>query len=379
MTLRFTLALCLLGATPWVAAQTVATQSPAAPVAPAKSTTEAFLPPTFAGWQLASPQISSNPEKADAPNAAVLQEYGFLESESGVYSRDDNTLTIKALRFADATGAYGAYTFYRRVGMKPITVGKEGSFDGATRILFWNAGVLCDAVFAHVTAMSASDLREMVEQLPILSGGAATPPNLPGYLPHAQLDEDTTRYAVGPAAYTRGGGVLPPDLVDFKRGAEALTAKYSGLGGDGTLTIVNYPTPQIAADRLRAIQAYLQQHDPSAPQALVESSSTSIQTRRSGPLVILTTGNFTADRAKTLAGIVHYDADVTWNNPKGYVSEASKAAKLLLGIASLTVVLLSVTILIGFFFGGGRLLVRRLRGKPATTLEEAEFIKLNLD
>jgi hypothetical protein len=95
-------------------------------------------------------------------------------------------------------------------------------------------------------------------------------------------------------------------------------------------------------------------------------------------LLAVTTGNFTADRAKALAGIVHYDADVTRNNPAGYVSEESRAAKLLLGIATLTIVLVSVTILIGFFFGGGRILWRKLRGKPATTLEEAEFIKLNL-
>jgi hypothetical protein len=337
-----------------------------------------FLPETFAGWQSAAPQLSADPDKADAPNAAVLKEYGFTGLESAVYTRDGLTMSIRALRFADATGAYGAYTFYRRPGMVPMTLGTEGSFDGANRILFWKNGVLCDVVVAKVTAMSASDLREFADELPKLSGGAAVPPNLPGYLPHAGLDADATRYAIGPVAYARANGVLPPALVDFARGAEVITAHYSGATGEGLLTIINYPTPQIAADRLRAITDYLQQHDASAPQALVESSSTSIQTRRSGPLVIVTAGNFTAEHAKALAGIVHYDADVTWNNPKGYVSEASKAAKLLMGIATLTVVLLGVTVLIGFFFGGGRILVRRLRGKPATSMEEAEFIKLNL-
>lgn len=337
-----------------------------------------FLPTTFAGWQISGPQVSSDAAKADPANAPVLQEYGFQEFESATYSRDDNKLTVRAMQFADATGAYGAYTFYRRPGMAPITVGKQGSWDGSSRILFWDNGILCDAVFTHVTAMSASDLREFAGQLPKLSGGAAAPPNLPGYLPRTGMDEDTTHYSVGPVAYARAGGALPASLVDFKRGAEVITAGYSGSSGDGTLSIFDYPTPQIAADRFRAINEYLQQHDSSAPQPLVESTSTSIQMRRSGPLVVLTTGNFSADRAKQLAGLVHYDADVTWNNPKGYVSEESKAARLLLGIATLTGVLLGVTILIGFFFGGGRILVRRIRGKPATSMEEMEFIKLNL-
>jgi hypothetical protein len=356
------------------ASSAVLSQSTPAPAKPA----EPFLPETFAGWQSSAPQVSADASKADAPNADVLKEYGFTELESVHYTRDGNKLAIRALRFADATGAYGAYTFYRRAGMLPMTLGTEGSFDGNSRILFWQAGVLCDAIFDKITAMSASDLREFAEQLPKLNGGAGTPPNLPGYLPKAGLDADQTRYAIGPVAYARANGVLPPSIVDFARGAEAITAHYSRATGEGSLTIINYPTPQIAIDRLKAIAEYLQKHDASAPQALVESSESSIQTRRSGPLVIVVTGNFTADHAKALAGLVHYDADVTWNNPKGYVSEASKAAKLLLGIATLTVVLLGVTILIGFFFGGGRIFIRKLRGKPATTLEEVEFIKLNL-
>ena len=344
----------------------------------AKPAAAAFLPTTFAGWQAGPPEVSSSAAKADPTSAAVLQEYGFTAMESVAYARDNNTLKIHALEFADATGAYGAYTFYRRAGMKPISVGKQGAYDG-THLVFWSGAVLCDAVFGQITAMSASDLRELTEALPQPMGGAATPPNLPGYLPRTGMDADTVRYAIGPVSYGQGGGVLPPELVDFKRGAEAITAQYSGAGGDGALTILNYPTPQIAADRLRAIQAYLAQHDASAPQPLAESAGTAIQTRRSGPLVVLTTGAFSADRAKQLAGIVHYDADVTWNNPKGYVSEESKAARLLLGIATLTSVLIGATILIGFFFGGGRILVRKLRGKPATSLEEAEFIKLNLE
>jgi hypothetical protein len=344
---------------------------------PAKASAAAFLPTTFAGWQAGATQVSSDAEKADAASAAVLQEYGLVAAETTTYTRDDNTLKIRALEFADATGAYGAYTFYRKPGMKAISVGKQGSYDG-THLVFWSGAIVCDAVFGQITAMSASDLRELTDALPKLAGGAATPPNLPGYLPRAGLDDGSERYAIGPVSYAQAGGVLPPALVDFHRGAEAITAQYSGAGGDGALTIVNYPTPQIAADRLRAIQAYLAQHDASAPQALVESTDTAIQTRRSGPLVILTTGTFSADRAKALAGTVHYDADVTWNHPNGYVSEESKAARLLLGIATLTAVLLGSTILIGFFFGGGRILFRKMRGKPATTLEEAEFIKLNL-
>jgi len=351
----------------------LAANKPAAAPAP-----QPFLTPTFAGWQIGATQVSAAPETADAANVAVLKEYGFTEFESAVYSRDDNQLTIRALRFADASGAYGAYSFYRRPGMKPITVGQQGAFDGATHIIFWNGAVICDAVFKQITAMSASDLRELSDTLPKPSSSAATPPNLPGYLPKDGLDATATRYALGPVSYERSGGVLPASLVDFNRGAEVITAQYSGKDGDGALTILNYPTPQISADRLRAIEAYLAKHDPSAPQALTDSSQAAIRVRRSGPLVVLTTGNFNAARAQALDNQVHYDADITYNNPKGYVSEDSKTARLVLGIFSLIGIMLGITIIIGIFVGGGRIILRKIQGKPATSMEEMEFIKLDL-
>jgi hypothetical protein len=363
---------------PFLLLCSVSTLCAAADKHPAPAAPQPFLATTFAGWNIGTTHGSAAPQAADPANAEVLKEYGFTEFESAVYARDDNQLTVRALRFADASGAYGAYTFYRRPGMKAISVGEQAAFDGASHIIFWSGSIVCDAVFQQLTASSGEDLRELVNALPKPASSAATPPNLPGYLPKDGLDASATRYALGPISYAQSGGVLPPTLVDFSRGAEALTAQYSGSGGDGALTIINYPTPQIAGDRLRAIQSFLAQHDPAAPQALTESSVSSIRVRRSGPLVILTTGNFLAARADKLSNEVHYDADVTYNNPKGYVSEETKTAKLILGIFYLIGAMLGITIIIGIFLGTGRILYRRLRGKPATSMEEMEFIKLDL-
>ena len=40
--------------------------------------------------------------------------------------------------------------------------------------------------------------------------------------------------------------MLPPELVGFDRGAETVTANYSLRSGPATLTIIDYPTPQMA-------------------------------------------------------------------------------------------------------------------------------------
>ena len=349
-----------------------------APVTPAEPP---ILPTDFAGWHLVSaPQRSTTPEAADQANSAVLHEYGFTEFTSANYAQPDNKLNVRAIRFQDATGAYGAFTFYRLAGMQKEDIGSDGAFDGA-HVLFWAGTILIDATFDHLTAMSAAQLRELASDLPKVGGPSAVAPPLPKYLPLASLDAGSVHYAVGPVAYARSGGVLPPNAIDFGREAEAVTANYSTQNGDGTLTILMYPTPQMAIHQEQAIQTLLKAgNSPQAawPQPLAESNEVSLLVRRSGPLVAISSGGFSVDEAHKLLNAINYKADITWNHPEGYVSEVSKTARLLLGIAYLTGILGGTAIILGLFFGGGRAALRRLRGKPVSTLNDEDFISLKL-
>ena len=74
----------------------------------------AVLPAEFGGWQQKGDVAKSDdPATADAANGAILKEYGFVRLEKAAYTRDDGrNLTLKAAVFEDASGAYGAFTFY---------------------------------------------------------------------------------------------------------------------------------------------------------------------------------------------------------------------------------------------------------------------------
>src|SRR5579871_1627384 len=93
----------------------------------AARSTQSILPDQFGGWQLSGhAQTSSDPAIADPVNAAVLKEYSFSDFESATYVRDDGRkLTLKAARFADASGAYGAFTFYKLPQMLVEKVGDQ--------------------------------------------------------------------------------------------------------------------------------------------------------------------------------------------------------------------------------------------------------------
>ena len=143
-----------------------------------------ILPKDFGGWQLKGPiQTSRDPLAADAANAPLLKEYGFSDFASATYTRDDGRkLAIRAARFNDVSGAFGAYTFYYQPEMQREQIGDQAaSFN--QRILFYRGNVLIDAVFDRLTAMSAAELRELAGALPRPKGNAANAPPLLSYMP----------------------------------------------------------------------------------------------------------------------------------------------------------------------------------------------------
>jgi hypothetical protein len=199
-------------------------------------------------------------------------------------------------------------------------------------------------------------------------------------LPKASMDGQTTHYAVGPTGYAGAGGVLPPELVGFDSGAEAVTANYTLRSGPATLTIIDYPTPQMAAAQETKIRAYVKagsQAQPPWPKPLADSDLASLEVRRSGPLVALVSGDAIPDESHKLLATVHFESDLT-SMPRQSESEVAMTGKFLLGITVLVLTGMGAAILLGFFLGGGRALYRIARGKPISSVYEEEFICLNL-
>src|SRR5690348_11827607 len=165
--------------------------------------TPALLPQQFGGWQMqGSAQTSNDPAVADSTNAAVLKEYRFSDLATATYTRDDGrTLKVRAARFADASGAFGAYTFYLHPDMTKENIGDQAASIG-DRVLFYRGHVLVDAQFSKESPMSGAELRELAGTLPRPGGNSGNLPSFIEFLPHRDYIALTQKYAMGPRAFS---------------------------------------------------------------------------------------------------------------------------------------------------------------------------------
>ena len=339
------------------------------------------LPNEFGGWQVSGPvSKSADPAVADAANVSVLKEYGFRRFEKAEYTRNDGDgrkLAIKAAVFDDASGAYGAFTYYQTPVMLEEKIGdRAGSLNN--RVLFFQGNVLVDALFDKLSAMSAAELRALAGLLPRPAGSAGKLPTLRNYLPTRSYQKNTTKYILGPVALDRTGSPLPSGVVDFKSGAEVVLAKYAAGAGDSTLMLIEYPTPQIAIEKLKQIDAA---HQITAQQPGVASivDVGPFFDTRTGPIIVIAAGPLSQSEARAMLGSISYEADVTWNE-NTFASKRDNLANLLFNVIVLCGIVVGLALVAGVGFGGIRILLKRLfPGRVFDRPEETEIISLHLE
>ncbi len=365
---RFLLLLALVRCLPGVA---LATGAPA-------QQAPAILPHDFAGWQMqGAAQKGTDSTTADPANAEVLKEYRFSDLESATFTRDDGrTLKIRAARFVDASGAFGAYTFYLQPNMTREQIGDQAASLN-DRVLFYRGHILIDAQFSKESPMSGAELRELAGALPRPGGSTGNLPTFIDFMPRRDYVANTQKYVMGPVALDKVNAPVSAALVDFGASAEASLGHYTTPSGEATLMLISYPTPQLAAEHLRKIDAAHQLAQPQTGISEITGSGTFFD-KRTGPIVAIASGGISDSDAKSLLGRVNYEANVTWNTPSEN-SQVQDLYKLILNIVVLCAILAGLAIIAGVAFGGFRILMKRLYpDRVFDRPEQMEFISLHL-
>jgi hypothetical protein len=307
----------------------------------------------------------------DAADAPAMTEDGLQRFARSEYAatNEKNALplgSVTVYKFVDASGAVAAYDYFRRPGMRPEKMGNVALSNGDELLLRSGANVVVGHFKLDHAAMIAL-ARELIDHLPKVNGSAGIAPMLPTLLPAEGLEADSLRYALGPAGYRAMGGVLPAQTVGFDKNAETVTARSKE---GGVLTLLLYPTPEIAGEHERAIEALAKQ-----PGTTLAGT---VKMRREGTLLLLTSGAWPAVEAQKMVDGIHLRSEVTWDKPVplDFGTEVRKTFTLLESIAIFCAISALAMLVLGLFLGYGRALVRVMQGKPAAS--EPEFLRIDL-
>ncbi len=91
---------------------------------------------------------------------------------------------------------------------------------------------------------------------------------------------NTQKYVMGPIALDSMASPVTADLVDFGASSEVTLAHYTTPSGEATLMLISYPTPQLAAEHLRRIEAA---HQVAQPQAAFRRSTVRAHSSTNAP------------------------------------------------------------------------------------------------
>lgn len=315
----------------------------------------ALLPQTVNSLTKTADTAGEDPAQADAAHAAALKEDGLQRFARGTYGKTQ----VEALQFNDVSSARAAFSLYAKEAGPKLDGSADATSlaDGRTIVLKQTVVVLAESGADKATLVALNSV------LPRIGGPRSQPPLLPTFVPSKGLVQGSVRYALGPEGYAAIGGTLNAGKLGWEKSAEAAIARYEDRRGRETLTLLLYPTPQIAADHLREVQA-----------AVPETT----KTRREGELVLVATGTFPADAAQNLLENIHLRQEATFDKKMepSFEGEVHKTASLLTSIAIFSCFGALAAIILGFALGGGRAMLRKLRGKDAAA--DVEFLSLHL-
>lgn len=304
------------------------------------------LPDRFGSWVSQAPPVKV---KSPEQDAALLTEAGLEQWVTRPYANGSQTLNVSMERFHDPSGAYEAYTALLDTDLEPSTVGQLTAI-GHGRLIMLIGNFLVNVDQPQLA--SAADLKELSGMVRKVADTTPLPP-IRAFLPQGFAD-GTQRYAFGPAAFQAalaklGEAEFAPltKEVGFDFGAEAIFANYQKAKESGVLLLIDYPTPQLAEQHLRHLDAVL---SPAEKRA-----GTTVE--RKGSLLSLVLRPPSAAFAEELRSAVHYQTEVTWNEPTHKITDPPWLV--ILGrIIILTLLFMGLAVAVGAAFGGVRVLLK---------------------
>ncbi len=326
--------------------------------------------------------IARQSSRTFTPPFAPLTEEDFQIVSSGEREYASANGASYRVRFFNTRSNSAAYALLTRLAGNqprapvPESLGVLGVSE-PNRIRFVKGTTLIDvsSFDARTDEEAMLSFARLLKEIP--EGTAGEVPVLVQHLPDFEKVRETTSYAVSlPALQSVAGDRPILDALSFDGGTEAVTATY----GDSRLVIIEFTTPQYAADNDARVTQRLAQFR-------AEAMPTPSAYKRIGNYSVFVFDAPDETAARNLLSGVKYEKEVRWlgRNPRIH-EQAVREYSVTMGgaiLASFKITALSLLLSLGMggIIGGAIFLMRRraLDAGGAVYSDAGGMVRLNLD
>ncbi len=312
-------------------------------------------------------EIGSESELAKLENGRLMLEAGLRRYRKRTYDlAAGGRAAVEILTMADARGAYSLLSLLRTTGMQNGPPGDLYALDKGS--LVFSSG----KYYVRIGDVQSTEFqRRLALSVGNRSGASEGKlPSLVGHIPGAECDPFSARYFLGPLALGAFGASVAGTALKLPSGTEVLQAKCGPSGSQGTITLLSFPTIQLAEEYFESGSVF--------PRA--GGTSPNVYTRQTGPLVGILEGNFAPGAADKVLGSIKFDYSVKWifdrNNQQNRMIWGVPMSILGTVVRSLvfTALLCLISIAVGILLAAGKVYTRRRWGRS----DDDYFIRLKI-
>jgi hypothetical protein len=305
-------------------------------------------------------------------DGSLFSDVGFSKYAKRVYSvRNKGSLSVEIIALLDARAAFSLLTLLRNGDLQ----------DGPPGFLFTSApdsirfcqGKIWVRIQGHGTAEDLPK-RVAISVSNRIGPVRPKPPSLVSHMPKQGYDRSTLHYYPGIKAYASfsrnaGGMQLRFDDID----AEIAQARYTLDNRTGTLSLLSFPTQEVAEEYFAGLAGRPDAKDGNRSYA-----------KRAGPIVGILEGPFDPGTADKILRSIQYSYSIQWVYEKGNKQKTvwgvpagilGTVVKSLFFVA----ILFGLSILIGICFAATRAILRRRAPKhPPDQPDPTEITRLRM-
>lgn len=307
-------------------------------------------------------------ELSGLENGQILMEAGLQRYAERIYrTPGPASIAIEVMTLADSRGAYSLLSLFARTR---LAQGPPGDYFTAGADGFLLSAGNC---LVRIRATAAGDLPRRVALSVVNRIGRRElkPPTLVRHVPTEHCDPTSIRFFMGPKALQSFGLPVAGIALPIPSDAQAVQALCATQGQKGMLTLIGFPTIQLAEDYFDA--GAVLNRDP--------SRSPPLYTRQTGTLVGILEGNFAPEAADKTLGSIQFSYSIKW-----IFDKSSRQGRTIWGVPVrilgtvvrslvFTALLCLISIAAGILIAGGRIFVRKRWGRS----DDSDLIRLKID